>query len=330
MATLPDNPDPLGEALHLLRVNGSFYCRSELTAPWGVELPPMPDSMMFHVVTRGRCYLESPGVATRELRVGDLALVPHGDGHVLTSEPGGKSTGLFDLHRELLTPRYELLEHGGGGAKTSVMCVVVTFDHPAIERLLEVLPRTLVIEAEESGQTDWIRSSINLMAAEMQTLGPGGEAVITRLADILLIQVIRIWLERDPNAQTGWLGALRDPQIGRAIASIQRDPAHPWTVALLAHEIGMSRSAFSAKFTELVGEPAMRYITRWRMQLAVSWLQDGKVRISELHRKLGYASEAAFSRAFKRCMGVPPNVVLRPQGETGRAEPNSNTALIRA
>ena len=156
-----------------------------------------------------------------------------------------------------------------------------------------------------------MQSTLRLMAAEAGELRPGGEAVITRLADILVVQAIRSWLETDPAAQTGWLGALQDRQIGRAIALIHRDPARPWTVASLARELAMSRSAFAARFTELVGEPAMQYVTRWRMQLALASLRDEGATVGELASRLGYRSEAAFARAFKRVVGVPPGAVRR-------------------
>ena len=149
-------------------------------------------------------------------------------------------------------------------------------------------------------------SVLRLMASEASELRPGGEAVITRLGDILVIQAIRAWIESDPAAQRGWLGALQDPQIGRAISYIHRDPARNWTVASLAHELAMSRSAFAARFTELVGEPAMQYVTRWRMQVAVAALKEEGATVGELADRLGYQSEAAFSRAFKREYGMPP------------------------
>jgi AraC-like DNA-binding protein len=156
-----------------------------------------------------------------------------------------------------------------------------------------------------------MQSTLRLMAAEARELRPGGEAVITRLADILVVQALRYWLESDPAAQSGWLGALQDKQIGRAIALIHREPARPWTVASLAHELAMSRSAFAARFTELVGEPVMQYIARWRMQLALSSLRDEGGTVGELANQLGYRSEAAFARAFKRVIGVPPGAIKR-------------------
>ena len=156
-----------------------------------------------------------------------------------------------------------------------------------------------------------MQSTLRLIAAEGRELRPGGEAVITRLSDILVIQAIRSWIAGDPAGQTGWLGALQDPRIGRAMSLVHRDPAQPWSVASLARETAMSRSAFAARFTELVGEPVMQYVTRWRMQVALDWLQHDDTAVAELAARLGYESEAAFSRAFKRTVGMSPGAARR-------------------
>jgi AraC-like DNA-binding protein len=313
MATLdPWAPsDPLGEALHFLRMNGAFYCRSELSAPWGMTMMPMPGYVWFHVVTTGRVLLEAGDGEAMQLQPGDLGLVPHGEGHVLRSEPGVEAPGVLELDREEISDRYEILRHGGGGAPTTLICGAVRFDHPAARNLVEILPAILYIEAAASPQTDWMQSTLRLMAVEARELRPGGEAVITRLGDILVIQAIRAWLETDPAARTGWLGALQDRQIGRAISLIHRNPARNWTVAALADELAMSRSAFAARFTELVDEPAMQYVTRWRMNVALNSLKEEGATVAELASRLGYRSEAAFARAFKRVIGIPPGAVKR-------------------
>jgi AraC-like DNA-binding protein len=303
--------DPLGEALHFLRMSGIFYTRSEFTAPWGLALPPFEDSLMFHVVTAGQCWLEVDGAEPRLLKPGDLTLVPHGEGHRLVSEPGAHAERLFDLPREMVSDRYEVLRHGGGGTAATMVCGAVKFEHPAARHLMTLLPKMIAIDAWSSPEMHWIDGTLRFMAAEAQELRPGGEAVITRLADILVIQAIRSWIQMDPAAQRGWLGALQDKQIGRAITLVHRDPAHPWSVASLATEVAMSRSAFAARFTQLVGEPVMQYIARWRMHMAHAWLKEEGAVISELAERLGYQSEAAFSRAFKRIIGTSPGAVRR-------------------
>jgi AraC-like DNA-binding protein len=303
--------DPLGEALHFLRMNGAFYCRSELTAPWGMTMMPMPGYIWFHVVASGSFWLEAGEQEPMLLRAGDLGLVPHGEGHVLRSEPGVDAPGVLELDRQEISDRYELLRHGGGGDPTTLVCGAVRFDHPAARNLVEILPPLLHVEATSSPELEWMQSTLRLMAAEARELRPGGEAIITRLGDILVIQAIRSWIETDPASQSGWLGAMRDRQIGHALSLIHRDPARDWTVAALADELAMSRSAFAARFTELVDEPAMQYVTRWRMQMAVDALREEGATVAELASRLGYRSEAAFARAFKRVIGVPPGAIKR-------------------
>jgi AraC-like DNA-binding protein len=303
--------DPLGEALHFLRMSGVFYSRGEYSEPWGLALPPFEDVLMFHVVISGHCWLEVEGADDCLLQQGDLGLVPHGEGHRLLSERGGKSSNLFDIPREQVSDHYEIIRLGGGGAPARVVCGVVRFAHPAARQLIQLLPRVIRVEASNSPEMEWIQTTLRLMAAESRDLRPGGEAVTTRLADILLIQAIRSWIAEDPAAQTGWLGALRDRQIGRVISLIQRDPARDWTVASLAAEAAMSRSAFAARFNELVGEPPMQYLARWRMHLALASLKEGAPPLGDLASSVGYQSEAAFSRAFKRYIGVSPGAARR-------------------
>jgi AraC-like DNA-binding protein len=307
----PTPSDPLGEALHHLRMSGAFYCRTELTAPWGLTLPPLPEYAWFHIVTAGSARLEPDEGEPLVLGAGDLALVTHGAGHVLRSESGVPSPGILELEREEVSDRYEILRHGGGGAPTRLMCGAVRFDQPAARNLVAALPDLIRMEALTAPDVERIQSTLSLIAAETALPRPGGEAVITRLADVLVIQAIRAWIESDADAQTGWLGALRDPQIGRALALIHADPARPWTVAALAREVAMSRSAFAARFATLVGEPAMQYVTRVRMQMAVTALRDEGASVAELAGRLGYRSQAAFARAFKRVVGVAPGAIKR-------------------
>ena len=307
--------DPLGEALHLLRMNGAFYCRTEMSAPWGMTMPAMPGHLWFHVVTAGRCLLRADDGPARTMNQNELVLVPHGQGHALLSEPGVATPNVMDLPRDLVSDRYETLRHGGGGASTHMICGAIRFDQPGARHLIEVLPRTLHIETSDAAPDSWMPSLLRLMASEAKELRPGGEEVITRLSDILVIQAIRAWLESDPAARTGWLGALHDPQLGRALALIHRRPDRAWTVAELATELAMSRSAFSARFTKVVGEPVMQYVTRWRMQVALRSCEDGQTTTAELARKLGYRSEAAFARAFKRVLGVSPGAAKKRRGD---------------
>jgi AraC-like DNA-binding protein len=303
--------DALGEALRFLRMTGAFYCRSELSEPWGLTLPALPEHLWLHAPLRGRCWLEAEGEAPCVLEVGDVALVPHGDGHRLLSEPGAPAPPILGLEREPLSGRYEVLRHGGGGEAAVLICSAVRLGGAAAPNVRRLLPRVLRVEPAVTPQAEWMHSLIRLMSAEAQASRPGNEAVVTRLADIVVVLAIRAWLEGEPAERAGWLSALRDGQIGRALTLIHRHPERAWTVASLARQVAMSRSAFAHRFAELVGEPPIRYLLGWRMQLALAALQDEDVSVGRLAQRLGYDSEAAFSRAFKRTMGVPPGAVRR-------------------
>lgn len=325
-----DKIDPLGEALHFLRMSGTFYCRCDFTAPWSLWLPPLKDFLMFHVVTAGECWLEIAGAKPLLMRPGDFALVPHGAGHSLTSEPGKKGRNFFDLPREAVSERYDILRLGGGGAAAHALCGAVQFDDPAAKQLVALLPRVINVNGWSALEEEWIQSTLRFVVAEARELRAGGELVITRLADILVIQAIRFWMANDPAAQTGWLGALRDRQLGRAIALIHRDPSRNWTLVELASAVGMSRSAFAARFTELVGEPAMHYVARWKMHAAVGLLKADDAPIASLASRLGYESEAAFSRAFKRVVGSSPGSLRRSEAERAGSEQAAVDQQVRA
>lgn len=309
MSRRPDfiSKDPLGEALHALRMSGTFYCRSELTAPWALTMPPMEGCLWFHAVTSGSMTLEGRGVPATTLSTGDFALVPHGRGHVLRSTTGrAAAPDVTTLPHEELSERYVILRHGQGGPLTTLVCGVVRFDHPAANDLTDLLPAVLHLDPGALGPAEWMESTLRLMAAEAKSQQPGGETVITRLADVLVIQAIRRWLATDESANRGRLGALRDAQIGHALAMVHREPSREWSVASLAKQVAMSRSAFAAKFNHLVGEPPMRYLARQRVLSATTLLGEGGRTVAEVANHLGYQSEAAFSRAFKRVLGTAP------------------------
>jgi AraC-like DNA-binding protein len=306
--------DALGDVLGNLRMRGTFYCRAEATAPWGVTMPALPGCMSFHVVTEGSCLLEVDGVA-HALGPGTLALVPHGRGHVLRSGAGAPLAGRADLlPQEYPGAHYSVLRLGGGGAPARLVCGVVEPERPGAAHLLDLLPPVLLVSGAGAG--GWLSVLLGMIADEVRQDRPGAEAVVTRLVDVVVVQAVRGWLETAATGP-GWLRPLRDPQIGRAVALVHRDPGAPWTLDRLARESRMSRSAFAARFTELAGEPALRYVTRWRMHLAAVALAEG-ARANELAGRLGYESEAAFSRAYKRVTGVPPVSVRGRQEASGR------------
>jgi AraC-like DNA-binding protein len=307
--------DPVGGVLADLRVRGTFYCRAEATAPWGVEMPALAGCMSFHVVTRGTCVLEVDG-DRHLLGVGDLALVPHGRGHLLRSAPEAAVTGRADLlPQQYLGDHYSVLRLDGGGAPAGMVCGVVEPDRPGAGHLLGLLPPVLVVGGRDGTGSGWLPLLLRVLADEVAEDRPGAEAVVTRLADVVVIQAVRTWLDT-ASTGPGWLRALRDPQVGQAVALLHREPGTAWTLTRLAREARMSRSSFAARFTELAGEPVMHYLARWRMHLATVALGEG-ARVGELAGRLGYESEAAFSRAYKRVVGVPPTAA----GEAVRSRP---------
>jgi len=310
-AQLVDNSDALGKALHHLRMQTALCCRSELTAPWSIEMPSLENTLMLHVVTSGNVLIEIDGEEPLSVGVGHLVLVAHGRGHRISSAPGMKSEDLFSLPVEKVSDRYEILRYGGGGERTNMICGVATFEHPVAIHLLKALPAVVHVETWNSPHGDWLQNTMSLMAIEAGSMRPGGGTIVTRLADILVIQAIRSWLDSPTHETTGWLAAMRDSSIGRAMELIHKQPENPWTVQGLAEEVAMSRSGFAARFTALLGMSPMNYVTEWRMSLATNLLKERLLSLYEISKQCGYASEAAFSRAYKRFTGVSPRKVSR-------------------
>ena len=306
---LPPSDDPLADPLRLLKLKGVLHCQAEFSAPWGLALPRIQNCMAIHIVNSGSLYLDIAGQPTRVVRAGSLIMIPHGTEHQLRSAPNTPVTPLIDVPVELITERYERMNFGGGGACTSVSYCGVRYDPLGARRLLAVLPLVVQVDTLEQNN-DWLRDTVRFMAREAEATRPGSDAIITRLADIVVVQAIRTWLS-SADTPNGWIAALQDRQIGRALSAIHRDPSREWTVSLLASEIGMSRSALSARFGELVGDSVKRYITEWRMQLARDELLTSSQTLSVLAEKYGYQSEAAFSRSFKRIFGAAPGSVRK-------------------
>lgn len=304
------SPDPLGEILHLLRLTGELYCQARLTAPWGIEVPELDGCLTFQVVTAGRFLLEVRGVEPRWLERGSVVVVPHGRSYRARSDRRTRVVPLAKLPVVAMTDRYEQLDFGGGGAATHVTQGVLRFDRLAARRLLDQLPPLVHIDSF-AGENDgtWLREVVRAITREATSSRVGGEAMVTRLADILVIEVIRAWLESASEARSGWIAALRDDRIGRALASLHRAPGHPWDLRALAKVAGMSRAGFSARFSSLVGESTMQYVTQLRMQLARVHLQETSDSIAQTAHRFGYATEAAFCKAFKRTLGVRPSSV---------------------
>lgn len=299
--------DLLSATLADFGMSGVFYCTSDLSAPWGIELPALPRTVMFHLLTQGDAVVEVDGTRTT-MSAGDLLLVPHGTGHAITSPDGPPATPLFDLPREELTDRYERLRIDGGGPPAGLVCGAVRFTDLAVGRLMASLPSVLGTDRDEDGT--WLRDTVGVMTAEAHHPRPGSDVVTARLADVLVVRAVRGWLAREEPSR-GWVAAVRDPQIGRALAAFHADPSHPWGLAGLAAEAAMSRSAFAARFSQLMGEPPMGYVTSWRMDLAARLVREGDLSLAGVAVRVGYRSEAAFNRAFRRAHDMAPGAWRR-------------------
>ena len=297
-------------------MSGAAYCRCELSHPWGLDFPP-EEGAVFHFVAEGHCWLRraSPEPPER-LQAGDVVLLPHGAGHALASPADGATRRMDDLPREPVGGATYRLKTGGSGALTLLVCCAVEFEEPTVHPLLELMPEVLLVRA--GGEQDPSLSALlEAMAAEVGTQRIGAATVMSRLADIVITRVVRAWVEARLDDATGWLAAVRDPRIGRAIAALHRRPAEPWSVESMAAVANLSRSAFSERFAALVGESPARYVARWRMHLASGWLRKERLSISDVAQRLGYDSEASFSRAFKRSVGVPPSALRRARPSYG-------------
>jgi AraC-like DNA-binding protein len=307
--TFPQANDPLGEILHQLRLDNSLYCRSILSGDWSLDMPVLPGKMMFHIITSGQCWLQVETQDPILLPQGTLVLIPHGHGHVISSDPKLPATPLFEAGIQSISERYEVLEISGTGDKTELTCGIMGFDQFSGKQLMQQLPPMLMLEQLEHTSQHWLNSTLEFITHEARHLKPGGETIITHLGDILVIQLIRHWMEESPQASQGWVGALRDKHIGIALRAIHHQPEKNWTVDSLAQECGMSRSGFSAHFKKMVGDSVKNYLTQWRMNLAYHRLKQKSEPLIILAEAFGYQSEAAFSRAFKRVMGMSPGKV---------------------
>jgi AraC-like DNA-binding protein len=220
------------------------------------------------------------------------------------------------------------MRHGGGGAVSYFTCGSFEFQSPAESPLLSLLPPLIHIRGEAE---EWLASALQLLVYEARHARPGAKAMISRLTDVIFVQAVRIWMANQPADEAGWLGALRDPRIGAALGLIHRAPERAWSVSALAREVAMSRSPFAARFTALVGEPPLAYLTRWRMHLAMSLLRSDTLSVSEVARRVGYESAAAFSKAFKRRFGLAPGASRRRNSQAAAPEPvGQSAAMTRA
>jgi AraC-like DNA-binding protein len=314
--------DPLSDLLRVVRLDGAYFFAVEAAEPWSVETAPARDLsprilpaaehlISYHVLTQGRCYGGLLGEEQVELEAGDVIVFPHGDGHLMSS---GRNLGRGPDVNSFAPARYPETVFLGelGPRETSFACGFLGCDRRPFNPLLAALPRRMHIR----GMSDaWLGAFTRQLTEESRLNRPGANTVLTRLAELMFIEVLRRYLEDLPPGQTGWLAGLRDEVVARVLALLHARPGHPWTLDELAREAASSRSQVAKRFAELVGQPPMQYLTQWRMQVAANLLAQSGSKIAAIGTEVGYDSEAAFSRAFKKATGLAPGAwreVRRP------------------
>ncbi len=282
--------DVLTSVLVSLRLQGSVFCRAELSAPWGLDLEPQ-EYVHFHVMEQGSGWLRLKGVRQAQpLRQGDLAVIPHGGGHVLTDSLGTRAVRLGSLVKPIGPGGPQnVFRFGGGGATARLVCGAFRFGPSARHPLLAALPPVILIRGSAGQPASWLEPVLGFLGDEARREQPGTQTVISRLTDVIFVQAVRAWMQDQPG-DAGWLGALRDPQIGRSLAFMHRQPDREWTVAGLAADVGMSRSPFSARFARLVGEGPLSYLRKWRLRLAGDLLLRESLTVAEVAARVGYQS----------------------------------------
>jgi AraC-like DNA-binding protein len=296
--------DPLADVMDVSRVRGAMLANVRAWAPWGLALPQSTGAS-FHALTSGTAWLRLDGADPVQLMPGDLLLLPTGVAHRLSSTPTGRCRP-FDrsAKEELMTADGDLLLEGSG-AVTTFVCAGYGYDQDVAQSLLSLLPPVLHVPADPVAGTQ-TAAVVSLLASELGTRGAGARAAVARLIDLLLIHAVRAWSAGAADQRPSWLRALNDPVIARALAALHARPDEPWTIESLGAEVHLSRATLARRFTELVGEPPLTYLTRWRMDLAARRLKDTTEPVEAIARGVGYRSEYAFNRAFSRHRGQPP------------------------
>jgi AraC-like DNA-binding protein len=317
-------PDALSEVLRAVRLRGAVFFVVDATAPWVAEaasgreltpliMPGVQHLFEYHIVTRGTCYgglVDAPPI---QLNAGDVILFPHGDAHVMSSAPKmrGVSAG-GEMERLIGRPPYALKMSDPKTAeredamRAEVVCGFLGCDARPFNPLIATLPRVLHVRAQDEPPDGVLASLIALAVTESKAKRAGGDSMLSRLSELMFVEVLRRHLQTLPAEHAGWLTGLRDPIAGKALTLMHARPAKEWTLDDLARESHTSRSVLAERFKHFVGEPPMQYLARWRMQLAAGLLADGNANVSAVAFEVGYGSEAAFSRAFKKMVGVSP------------------------
>lgn len=324
-------PDTLSDVLRAARLTGAVFIDVNVCAPWVTWAPPsrhlipliMPEAqhlMSYHLVMEGACFAVQEGHDPVALKAGDLIVFPHGGPHKLCTDPKLRAPASFDTSDlDLTQPRPWKIIGGDGEDRLKLFCGFLGCDVRPFNPLLAALPAQIHCSGSNPGCKERLSSFYQMAVAESNGARMGGESVLAKLSELLFIELVRMYLESLPGDQSGWLAGLRDRHVGQALILLHAHPARPWTLEDLSGEVGLSRSALADRFTGFVGLPPMQYLAKWRMQIASGMLSAGQANIARIAADVGYDSEAAFSRAFKKIVGMPPAAWRKNQAAT--AEP---------
>jgi AraC-like DNA-binding protein len=321
--------DAFSETLRVVRLIGAIFINAKFTAPWCYQsqqagsiahlLEPGAERLViWHLITEGECYCELEGAAPLRLTAGEIVVFPHGDAHRMSSEPGlppAKGSSL-DV---VLARRPRQLTYGGGGATTRLLCGYLGCDAPLARMLLAGLPAVVRVNVRGSNAGLWLESSVRYALAEARSPRPGGAGVLSKLAEVLFIEVLRLYMNENQEGRTGWLAGVSDRMVGGALSALHKNPAHPWTLEELARAANTSRSVLAERFQELVGTSPMQYLTQWRMLLAANLLRHSNTPLARIAEGVGYQNDTAFIRAFRREFGAPPASWRRSQARRAEA-----------
>ena len=320
--------DALSEALKAVRMTGAIFFNAEFSAPWGFAAPPAqrvapvlaPGTerlVQYHLVTEGSAVVGLEGAADMSVAAGDIVIFPHGDAHtVRNGSPSRIMDGTAAISR-FLAGDLSATRFGGGGETTKFVCGFFGCDRQAERLFLAGLPQLMKINIRGDEAGDWLEGSLRHLVSEAESGRPGHLALLAKMAETLFIEALRRYMRQLPPEQTGWLAGARDPMVGAALALLHRTPCHAWTVSEIATAVGASRSVLAERFALLLGEPPLTYLARWRLQLAARALQTTRRTILQVASDVGYESEAAFNRAFKREFGLPPAQYRRRHAADG-------------
>ena len=310
--------DVLSDALRAVRLEGALFLNGEMHAPWCVNVPrggeiaqalkPAAERLAIcHLILEGRCWVQVDGEPPAALTAGEVVTFPQGHAHVLGSSLQHAAVAIDHMVSPRM-PELARVRYGGHGERTVVVCGWFAYGDDLPDPLTPNLPRMFITPLRARPAGAWIERSVAFVLEEGARGSPGSDIVASKVAEVLFAEALRGYVESIPDNHGGWLSGLRDPQVGRCLALMHGNPARAWTVEALAQEVATSRSVLAERFTERVGMPPMQYLTRWRMRLAARLLRSRQGPLARIAQEVGYESEAAFNRAFKRAYGMPPGL----------------------